>query len=182
MSIVFVAGPLSGLFVQPLIGVLADSSTSRFGRRRPYMLVGAIICALAMLLLGFTKDIASWFLDRDSSANANLTIWLAVLAIYCIDFSINAGKPEPPSQSILLTIPSTSRGPCTPRRYTPNSTARTRKRLGWPNAQYRQCRWILRVCRWSLHSCQILMPLKEETSHSPRSSHSLATRTSKSSA
>ena len=103
MSIVFVAGPLSGLFVQPLIGVLADSSTSRFGRRRPYMLVGAIICALAMLLLGFTKDIASWFLDRDSSANANLTIWLAVLAIYCIDFSINAGKPEPPSLPIYLT-------------------------------------------------------------------------------
>ncbi|CAG8701474.1 7894_t:CDS:2, partial [Acaulospora colombiana] len=44
----------------------------------------------AMLLLGFTKDVASWFLDRESSANATLTIWLAVLAIYCIDFSINA--------------------------------------------------------------------------------------------
>ncbi|KIM23207.1 hypothetical protein M408DRAFT_332490 [Serendipita vermifera MAFF 305830] len=90
MSIVFVAGPLSGLFVQPLIGVLADSSTSRFGRRRPYIIVGSILCALAMLLLGFTKDVASWFLDRDSPANANLTIWLAVFAIYCIDFSINA--------------------------------------------------------------------------------------------
>lgn len=92
MSMVFVAGPLSGLFVQPLIGVLADSSTSRFGRRRPYMLFGGVVCGLAMLLLGFTKDVSSWFLDRDSKANANLTIWLAVLAIYCIDFSINAGK------------------------------------------------------------------------------------------
>lgn len=71
MSIVFVAGPLSGLFVQPLIGVLADSSTSRFGRRRPYMLIGSVLCAAAMLLLGFTKDVASWFLDRDSKAVGN---------------------------------------------------------------------------------------------------------------
>jgi len=71
MSIAFIAGPLSGLFVQPLIGAVADSSTLRFGRRKPYMLVGSILCALAMLLLEFTKYIASWFLDRESNAVCN---------------------------------------------------------------------------------------------------------------
>ncbi|PVF94319.1 MFS general substrate transporter [Serendipita vermifera] len=105
MSMVFVAGPLSGLLVQPLIGVLADNSTSRFGRRRPYIFYGSVLCVVAMLLLGFTKDVASWFLDRESSANATLTIWLAVLAIYCIDFSINAVQAA--DRALLVdTLPS----------------------------------------------------------------------------
>ncbi|KAG8860488.1 hypothetical protein FRC20_011607, partial [Serendipita sp. 405] len=90
MSMVFVAGPLSGLFVQPLIGVLADNSTSRWGRRRPYMFYGSILCSFSLLLLGFTKEIVSWFISPDSPANATITIWLAVISIYCIDFSINA--------------------------------------------------------------------------------------------
>lgn len=42
-------------------GVLADNCTSRFGRRRPYMLLGTLICAFAMLLLGFTRPVASIF-------------------------------------------------------------------------------------------------------------------------
>ncbi|KAF6760581.1 sucrose transporter [Ephemerocybe angulata] len=90
MAIVFVAGPLSGLIMQPLIGILADSSTSRFGRRRPYMLLGTVLCMLAMLLLGFTRPVAAIFTSFGSHANDVLTIWLAILAIYLIDFSINA--------------------------------------------------------------------------------------------
>lgn len=90
MSLVFLAGPLSGLIVQPLVGVLADNSKSRFGRRRPYMVLGGAITVLAMLLLGFTRDFASIFTTRNSAANDALTVWLAVFSIYCIDFAINA--------------------------------------------------------------------------------------------
>ncbi|KAG6864294.1 hypothetical protein C0991_010765 [Blastosporella zonata] len=90
MSLVFLAGPLSGLFMQPIIGVLADASTSRFGRRRPFMMAGTVVCILAMLLLGYTRDFASIFTTRDSPSNTTLTIALAVLSIYLIDFSINA--------------------------------------------------------------------------------------------
>jgi len=61
MAIVFLAGPLSGLVMQPLIGVMADGCTSRWGRRRPYMMIGTILCVLAMLLLGWTKWVAQWF-------------------------------------------------------------------------------------------------------------------------
>lgn len=90
MAIVFVAGPLSGLVMQPLVGVLADSCTSRFGRRRPYMMAGTIICIFAMILLGFTRWFASIFISEENNANDILTIWLAVLAIYFIDFAVNA--------------------------------------------------------------------------------------------
>ncbi|KAG7095537.1 hypothetical protein E1B28_006275 [Marasmius oreades] len=86
MAIVFVAGPLSGLIVQPLIGVLADNNTSKWGRRRPYMMIGSVVCAGALLLLGWTKVVAGWFGQAESS----VVIMLAVLSIYVIDFSINA--------------------------------------------------------------------------------------------
>ncbi|KAI0658261.1 MFS general substrate transporter [Cubamyces menziesii] len=90
VAIVFLAGPISGLVVQPLIGVLADNSKSRFGRRRPYMVFGCIICTAAMLLLGYTRPFASIFLPNPSTANDILTIWLAIIALFTIDFSINA--------------------------------------------------------------------------------------------
>ncbi|KAK0205153.1 major facilitator superfamily domain-containing protein [Desarmillaria ectypa] len=85
MAMVFVAGPLSGLIVQPLIGVLADGCTSRWGRRRPYMIGGVLICIFAMLLLGWTRQVGAWFTSKQS-----LVVWLGVLSIYFIDFSINA--------------------------------------------------------------------------------------------
>ena len=49
-----------------LLGVLADNCTSSFGRRRPYMLLGSVICASAMLLLGFTRLVASIFTESGS--------------------------------------------------------------------------------------------------------------------
>ncbi|KAE9392071.1 hypothetical protein BT96DRAFT_288398 [Gymnopus androsaceus JB14] len=85
MAIVFVAGPLSGLIMQPLIGILADSSTSRWGRRRPYMIVGTILSMFAMMLLGWTKEVAGIF-----TSWIGLTLWLAVLSVYLIDFSVDA--------------------------------------------------------------------------------------------
>lgn len=61
MAVVFVAGPLSGLVMQPVIGILTDSNTSKWGRRRPYMIIGTILCVFAMSLLGWTKEVAGFF-------------------------------------------------------------------------------------------------------------------------
>ncbi|KZV67350.1 MFS general substrate transporter [Peniophora sp. CONT] len=90
MAMVFIAGPISGLVVQPLIGLLADTSKSRFGRRRPYILGGTAFCTFFILLLGYTRQFASIVTTIGSSANDRLTIWLAVFSIFCIDFGINA--------------------------------------------------------------------------------------------
>ncbi|KAK5628092.1 hypothetical protein RRF57_003806 [Xylaria bambusicola] len=88
-SLVWIAGPLSGLVVQPIVGTIADRSTSRFGRRRPFILTGAIISALFLLLLGFTEDIMGFFVE-DKKSVEHMTVSAAVLAIYAVDFSINA--------------------------------------------------------------------------------------------
>jgi solute carrier family 45 protein 1/2/4 len=89
ISLVWVAGPLSGLIMQPVVGVIADRSTSRWGRRRPYMVGGTILVSVFLLLLGWTKEVVGIFAtDKDTVKSATITV--AVLSIYAIDFAINA--------------------------------------------------------------------------------------------
>lgn len=88
-SLVWIAGPLSGLVVQPIVGAIADESRSRWGRRRPFIVIGAIVVALSLLALGFTKEIVALFVTDEDTAKT-VTILVAVLAIYAVDFSINA--------------------------------------------------------------------------------------------
>ncbi|KAL2269946.1 hypothetical protein VTJ83DRAFT_2130 [Remersonia thermophila] len=88
-SLVWVAGPISGLIVQPIIGVIADESTSKWGRRRPIIVGGSIIVALCLMVLGFTKEIVESMAWGPDTTRA-LTIMLAVLALYGADFAINA--------------------------------------------------------------------------------------------
>ncbi|KAH7074855.1 major facilitator superfamily domain-containing protein [Paraphoma chrysanthemicola] len=89
ISLVWVAGPLSGLIMQPIVGVVADRSTSRWGRRRPFMFGGTILVSMFLLLLGWTKEVVRYFV-KDEQAAKSKTIVLAVLSIYGIDFAINA--------------------------------------------------------------------------------------------
>jgi len=49
-------------------GVLADNCTSRFGRRRPYMMIATIICVFAMVLLGFTRWFVSIFVSGEDNS------------------------------------------------------------------------------------------------------------------
>lgn len=91
-SLVWIAGPLSGLIVQPIVGALADSSTSRWGRRRPYIAVGSSIVAASLITLGWTKEIASLIMATDTDFAKKFIIFMAVLALYVADFAINAGN------------------------------------------------------------------------------------------
>jgi solute carrier family 45 protein 1/2/4 len=82
MALVFAAGPLSGLIVQPLVGILSDACTSRFGRRRPFIALGTLVCMGGMLLLGFTRNIASVFTSEGSHlvrVYTNLVYWVECL-------------------------------------------------------------------------------------------------------
>ena len=88
-SLVWVAGPLSGLIMAPLIGAIADRSKSRFGRRRPFMLVGSVLVGTCLLTLGWSKDIVDYLLGPQEP-DAMGPILLAVFAIYALDFAINA--------------------------------------------------------------------------------------------
>ena len=92
-SLVWVAGPLSGLIVQPIIGVVADESTSKWGRRRPIIAVGSVLVACSLLALGFTKEIVATFVSQENAQTASIVV--AVMSLYATDFAINAGKTIP---------------------------------------------------------------------------------------
>jgi maltose/moltooligosaccharide transporter len=64
----WLAGPMTGLLVQPVIGAMSDRTVSRFGRRTPYFLIGAILCSLSLLAMPYSQALwiaASllWILD-----------------------------------------------------------------------------------------------------------------------
>ncbi|CAE6492522.1 unnamed protein product [Rhizoctonia solani] len=90
MALVMFAAPISGLVVQPVIGALADASTSSWGRRRPFMLSGSVMCTLSLMMLGYAKEISAWISGEDNHASLGLTQAIAIVAVYCIDFTLNA--------------------------------------------------------------------------------------------
>lgn len=67
------AGPMTGLLIQPLIGALSDKTWHpRWGRRKPYFLVGAIFCSLCLFLFPFSSTLwmaagLLWILDAGNN-------------------------------------------------------------------------------------------------------------------
>src|SRR6266542_3922323 len=51
IPILWIAGPVSGLLVQPIVGYMSDKTWNRLGRRKPYFLIGAILASLALLVM-----------------------------------------------------------------------------------------------------------------------------------
>lgn len=72
MPLLWLAGPVTGLIIQPIIGAISDRTTSRFGRRTPYFLIGAIICSFCLFLMPYSPVLwvaASllWLLDAGNN-------------------------------------------------------------------------------------------------------------------
>lgn len=59
IPILWIAGPVTGLLVQPIVGYMSDRTWNRLGRRKPYFLVGAICASLALLIM--PNSPALWF-------------------------------------------------------------------------------------------------------------------------
>src|SRR3954466_11038714 len=51
IPILWIAAPVTGLLVQPVVGYFSDRAWNRLGRRRPYFLAGAILASLALLAM-----------------------------------------------------------------------------------------------------------------------------------
>ena len=72
IPILWIAAPVSGLIIQPIIGHMSDKTWNRLGRRKPYFLVGAILSSLALLIM------------PNSPA-----LWVAAGTLWLMDGSIN---------------------------------------------------------------------------------------------
>ncbi|KAI1320720.1 hypothetical protein EDD11_010254 [Mortierella claussenii] len=89
MSLVWLAGPLSGLVMQPVVGVLSDRCTSKLGRRRPFLIVGVTLVVVSFLCLGWCREIIHGIFGEHYPNLENATIIMAVGSIYILDFAIN---------------------------------------------------------------------------------------------
>lgn len=85
VSLAWLAGPLSGLIVQPIIGHFSDKCYSPLGRRRPFLIAGTIFTSLSLLLFANASQIISFLIGSDKGA-----LVLAVCAFFLLDFSIQA--------------------------------------------------------------------------------------------
>lgn len=68
LPLLWLAGPMTGLLVQPVVGAMSDRTLSPRGRRTPYFLVGAVLCSLALLAMPFSPALWAaagllWILD-----------------------------------------------------------------------------------------------------------------------
>jgi maltose/moltooligosaccharide transporter len=68
LPFLWLAGPMTGLIVQPIVGAMSDKTISPWGRRRPYFLVGAILCSICLFWMPHSSSVwmaASilWILD-----------------------------------------------------------------------------------------------------------------------
>ena len=72
MPLLWLAGPMTGLIVQPLIGSMSDRTRSRLGRRTPYFLIGAILCSLCLLAMPYSR-----------------TLWMAASLLWVLDAANN---------------------------------------------------------------------------------------------
>jgi len=72
MPLLWLAGPMTGLIIQPIVGAMSDRTGSRWGRRTPYFLVGAVICTLCLFAMPYSSALwmaASllWILDAGNN-------------------------------------------------------------------------------------------------------------------
>lgn len=73
LAILWLAGPVTGLIVQPIIGAVSDGTWSpKFGRRKPFFLVGAILASFALILMPYSE-----------------TIWMAAGLLWILDAANN---------------------------------------------------------------------------------------------
>ncbi|MET0755474.1 MAG: MFS transporter [Pseudoxanthomonas sp.] len=72
LAVLWIAAPMTGLLVQPIIGYYSDRTWTRLGRRRPYFLVGAILTTLALFVMPHSS-----------------VLWFAAIMLWLLDASIN---------------------------------------------------------------------------------------------
>ncbi|WP_347346723.1 MFS transporter [Microbacterium sp.] len=86
LPILNLAGPMTGLLIQPMIGALSDKTWSdRWGRRKPYLLLGAVGCAITLFLFPFVG-----------------ALWAAVVLLWLLDISNNTSME--PYKALLADV------------------------------------------------------------------------------
>ncbi|XP_025860867.2 proton-associated sugar transporter A isoform X2 [Vulpes vulpes] len=99
-SLVWFISPILGFLLQPLLGAWSDRCTSRFGRRRPFILVLAIGALLGLSLLLNGRDLGTAL--ADSADDHKWGLLLTVCGVVLMDFS--ADSADNPSHAYMMDV------------------------------------------------------------------------------
>jgi maltose/moltooligosaccharide transporter len=99
----WLAAPLTGFIVQPIIGAMSDRTWGPLGRRRPYFLVGAILSSVALLLMPNSGLLARWLVPQLPA------FYMAAGLLWILDASINVSM-EPFRAFVADKLPEEQRG------------------------------------------------------------------------
>ena len=100
-SVIWLCGPLSGLFVQPLVGHSSDRCKSKYGRRRPFIVAGAVAIAISVLIIGHAADIGWAFGDREGRIKPRAIVAF-VLGFWILDVANN--MTQGPCRALLADL------------------------------------------------------------------------------
>lgn len=92
-GLIWLAGPFTGMVVQPIVGALSDKTVSPFGRRRPYLLGGAILASVALWIFPNSASVAD-FLQKITGIHlpALTALLIAAIMIWVIDACVNVAQ------------------------------------------------------------------------------------------
>ncbi|KAI4352842.1 hypothetical protein L6164_007056 [Bauhinia variegata] len=88
-SLIWLCGPISGMIVQPIVGHHSDRCKSSFGRRRPFIVAGAVSVVVAVFLIGYSADLGHMFGDSLQKKARPRSIAIFVLGFWIFDVANN---------------------------------------------------------------------------------------------
>ncbi|URD72728.1 PUCC protein [Musa troglodytarum] len=106
-SFIWLCGPITGFVVQPCVGIWSDKCHSKYGRRRPFILVGCAMISFAVILIGFSADIGVILGDtKEHCSNYKGPRWRAtavfVFGFWMLDLANNT--VQGPARALLADL------------------------------------------------------------------------------
>ncbi|KAL4569550.1 hypothetical protein LXL04_025190 [Taraxacum kok-saghyz] len=106
-SFIWLCGPITGLVVQPCVGIWSDKCSSKYGRRRPFILIGSLMISLAVIIIGFSADIGYLFGDTKEHCSTfkgtrTRAAFVFILGFWMLDLANNT--VQGPARALLADL------------------------------------------------------------------------------
>lgn len=106
-SFIWLCGPITGLVVQPCVGIWSDRCYSKYGRRRPYILLGSLMISVAVIIIGFSADIGYYLGDSKENCSTyrgtrTMAAIVFVIGFWMLDLANNT--VQGPARALLADL------------------------------------------------------------------------------
>lgn len=106
-SFIWLCGPITGLVVQPCVGIWSDKCTSKYGRRRPFILLGSIMISISVVIIGFSADIGYLIGDTEEHCSTfkgtrTRAAFVFILGFWMLDLANNT--VQGPARALLADL------------------------------------------------------------------------------